>query len=96
MNRRELFKLCGQLTAGLVCAQVARVLPETSPPIMLTRGQREVVIHITAENPYIPKDYAARLEGLTNAARHTGDGIENVTRPLAKFRRKVEQHSTRR
>lgn len=94
MNRREVFKLCGQLTAGLVCAQVARVLPETSPPITLTRGQREVVIHITAENPYIPKDYAARLDGLNNAARQACDEFENVTQSLEKFQRRLEQHST--
>lgn len=85
MNRREVFKLCGQLAAGLVCAQVARVLPETSPPIKLERRQREVVIHIN-DNPYISEDYIARVE---SAMRQTGDGIENVTQSLAKFQQNL-------
>lgn len=73
MNRRELFKLCSQLAAGVVCAHIVRVLLETSPPIKLMRSQqREVIVHITAENPYISKEYIARVE---RAMRQSGDGI---------------------
>lgn len=65
MNRRELFKLCGQLAAALACVQVARVLPESKPTITAGRFKAAALWGRPGSVTLTPSD----LAGITDAAK---------------------------